>query len=177
LYRKILAALTIILGASASMLYLYYAPSHVSLSVMDPPPTQYDNSISAIYINLTEIDIHAANAGNNSGWHTISTATSLNLLSIIGTSRLLGTTVLPPGRYSEIRFFTSQAIITISGTNATYTIPSGNQNGIKVQITGGGFHVYGGQTVAVQLDLSFNNNEIINNPNKTLNPVASATVV
>jgi Domain of unknown function (DUF4382) len=177
LYRKILAALTIILGASASMLYLYYASSHVSLSVMDPPPTQYDNSISAIYINLTEIDIHAANAGNNSGWHTISTATSLNLLSIIGTSRLLGTTVLPPGRYSEIRFFTSQAIITISGTNTTYTIPSGNQNGIKVQITGGGFHVYGGQTVAVQLDLSFNNNEIINNPNKTLNPVASATVV
>jgi Domain of unknown function (DUF4382) len=177
LYRKILAALTIILGASASMLYLYYAPAHVSLSVMDPPPTQYDSSISAIYVNLTEVDIHAANADNNSGWHTISTGVSLNLLSVIGSSRLLGTTQLPPGKYSEIRFFTSQAIVTIGGTNASYTVPSGNQTGIKVQITGGGFHVYGGETIAVRLDLSFNNNEIMNNPNKILNPVASATVV
>jgi Domain of unknown function (DUF4382) len=159
------------------MLYLYYAPSHIRLSIMDPPPSQYNSRISAIYINLTELDIHAANADNNSGWHTISTNISLNLLSIIGTSKLLGTTQLPPGRYSEIRFFTSQAVITISGTNSTYTIPSGNQTGFKVSISGGSFHVYGGQTIAVQLDLSFSNNEIMNNPNKTLTPVVGAAVV
>ena len=177
MYRKILAALTIILGASTSMLYLYYAPSHVTLTIMDPPPSQYDSSITAIYVNLTEIDLHAANAGNNSGWQPISRSVSLNLLSIIGTSKLLGTTQLPPGRYSEIRFFASQAVITISGTNTIYSIPGGNQTGIKIEITGGGFHVYGGQTIAVQLDLSFSNNEIMNNPSRTLNPVASATVV
>jgi Domain of unknown function (DUF4382) len=159
------------------MLYLYYAPSHLSVSVMDPPPAQYDHSITAIYVNLTEIDIHTANADNNSGWHTIATSIALNLMSIIGTPRPLGTSQLPPGRYSEIRFFTSQAVITINGTNATYTIPSGNQTGIKVQISGGGFHVYGGQTIAVQLDLSFSNSEIVNNPNRTLNPIATATVV
>jgi hypothetical protein len=177
LARKILAALTIILGASTSILYLYYAPSHLELSITDPPPAAYDNRITAIYVNLTEIDIHAANAGNNSGWHTVSTSTSLNLLSIIGTSKLLGTAQLSPGTYTEIRFFASQAVITISGTNKTYTIPSEGQTGIKVQITGGGFHVYGGQTMAVLLDLSFNNNEIMNNPNLMLHPVATATMV
>ena len=175
--RKILAFLTILLGASTSLIYLYYVPSHLRLSITDPPPSQYDNSITAIYVNLTEIDIHAAGAGNSSGWHTVTTSISLNLLSVLGTSKLLGTTQLPPGTYSEIRFITSQVIITINGTNTLYTIPSGNQTGIKVQITGGGFHVYGGQTIAVQLDLSFNNNEIMNNPNHTLNPVATATLV
>ena len=174
--RKILAALTIILGASTSLLYLYYAPSHLSLSITDLPPTPYDNSITAIYLNLTEIDIHAAGAGNNSGWHTMSTSSSLNLLSVLGTTKLLGTTQLPPGRYSEIRFFASQAVITVNGSNTIYRIPGGNQTGVKAQINGGGFHVYGGQTIAVELDLSFNNNEIMNN-SRILNPVAKATVV
>ncbi len=102
---------------------------------------------------------------------------SLNLMSLLSTSRLVGTTQLPPGRYSELRFFASQAVITIKGVNTTFTIPSGNQTGIKVPVTGGGFHIYGGETMTVQLDLSFNNNEILNNPTMTLTPVATAKVL
>lgn len=175
--RKILAILTIILGASASVAYLYYVPSHLTLTISDPPPTSYNSSITAIYVNLTSIDIHAAGAGNSSGWHTLSSGVALNLMSVLTTSKLLGTTQLPPGNYDKIRFFAGQAAITINGTNTTYTIPSGNQTGVKVQITGGGFHVYGGQTITLKLNLSFNNNEIVNNPSLTLNPVATATVL
>jgi len=174
--HKALAILTIILGASLSTAYLYYAPSHLALTLSDPPPTPYSNNITAIYVTLTTIEIHAANAGN-SGWQTLATDVTVNLMTTLSTPKLLGTTQLPPGRYTELRFFASQAIITISGSNSTYTIPSGNQTGIKVPVTGGGFHIYGGQTMTVQLDLSFNNNEIMNNPTMTLTPVATAKLV
>jgi len=175
--HKALAIMTIILGASISVLYLYYMPSNLSLSITDPPPTPYSSNITAIYVNITKIEIHAAGADNNSGWHMIGKDISLNLMSLLSTSKLFGTTQLPPGRYSEIRFFTSQAVITIKGVNTTYTAPSGNQTGIKVPVTGGGFHIYGGETMTVQLDLSFNNSDILNNPTMTLTPVATAKIV
>ena len=174
--RKILAILTIILGASSSIAYLYYTPSRLALSITDPPPVSYSNNITAIYVTLTTIEIHAANTDNNSGWHTLATDVTLNLMTLLSASKLLGTAQLPPGRYSAIRFFANQAIITINGTNTTYTIPSGNQTGVKVPVTGGGFHIYGGQTMTVQLDLSFNN-EIMNNPTMTLTPIATAKIV
>lgn len=175
--RKVLAIATIILGASISVLYLYYMPSHLTLSIADPPPNAYSSSITAIYVNITEIDIHSAGADNNSGWHTIANSVSLNLMTVISASKLLGTTNLPAGKYSELRFFTSQAVITLNGANSTYTIPSGSQTGIKVPIPNGAFQIYGGQTLTVQLDLSFNNNEILNSPTKTLAHVATATVM
>lgn len=175
--RKVLAIATIILGASISVLYLYYVPSQLTLSIADPPPNGYSSSITGIYVNISEIDIHSAGAGNNSGWHTIATGISLNLMSVISVSKLLGTTSLPAGKYSDLRFFASQAVITVNGANSTYTIPSGSQAGIKVQIPNGGFHIYGGQTLTVHLDLSFKSNEILNNPTKTLAPVATATVM
>jgi hypothetical protein len=152
-------------------------PSQLALSVADPPPTAYSSNITGIYINLTEIDIHAAGADNSSGWHTIATGITLNLMTILSTSKLLGTTQLPPGRYSELRFFASQVVITINGANKTYTIPGGNQTGIKAPITNGGFHIYGGETMTMQLDLYLNNNDIMNNATMTLTPVATAKIV
>jgi hypothetical protein len=175
--RKVLAIITIILGASVSVLYLYYAPSHLALSIADPPPTTYSSNVTAIYVNLTEIDIHSAGAADESGWHTLTTGVTLNLMSVLSTSKLLGTTTLSPGKYDELRFLASQAVITINGTNETYTIPSGDETGIKAPITNGGFHIYGGESLTVQLDLSFNNNEIMKNPNMKLTPVATAQVV
>ncbi len=157
--------------------YLFYAPATLKLSVMDPPPEPYAQSIQAIYITFTKVEIHVANAGNTSGWHTINEGSTVNLLSVLNVSKLLGSSNLPSGKYTEIRFFASEAIVKINGSNVTYTIPSGTQTGIKVQIANGGFRVYGGQTVNLQLDIAFKNSEILNNPTKTLVPVASARVV
>ncbi len=174
--RKILAILTIILGASTSTVYLYYAPSHLALALSDPPLTSYNSNITAIYVTLVTIEIHAANAGNDSGWQTMASGVTLNLMTVLSTSRLIGRTQISPGRYTELRFFAPQAIITINGVNKTYTIPSGNQTGVKVPVTGGGFHIYGGETMTIQLDLSFNNSEIVYNPTMKLTPVATAKV-
>ncbi len=167
----------VFLGISAAAYYLYYGPAHVSLSITDPPPEAYDSSIQAIYVSFTKVEIHTANAGNESGWYTLLSGGTINLLTVLNGSRNLGFAQLPPGKYTEIRLFTSEAIITINGTDVTYTIPNGTQAGFKIVIIGGGLQIFGGQTLTVLLDLSFRNSEIMNNPTKKLTPVATAKVV
>ncbi len=174
--RKILAAVLVVVVISAVVGYIFYVPGRVTLSVKDPPPEVYDNSIQAIYVTFARIEVHAANAGNESGWHTIVSGGTIDLLETLSVSKVLGNSLVPPGKYTEVRFFAGEAVVKLSGANVTYIIPSGAQTGIKVKIEPGGLQIYGGQSVNVQLDIAFRNNEILNNPNKTLVPVVSAAV-
>jgi Domain of unknown function (DUF4382) len=169
-----LAIVLIIVVVAAVGGYLLYAPATVNLSVKDAPPEPYDPSISAIYVTFVSVELHVANAGNSSGWHTIVQNSTVNLIQVLNVSKVIGSAHVPQGKYTELRFNASQAIVTINGVNVTYNIPSGS---FKVPITGGGFQIVGGQTVNVQLDLAFRNSEILNNPTKTLTPVATAKVV
>src|SRR5437773_10210518 len=94
--HKALAILTIILGASLSIAYLYYAPSHLALTLADPPPTPYSNNITASYVTLITIEIHAANAGNNSACQTLATDVTVHLITTLSTAKRLSTTQIPP---------------------------------------------------------------------------------
>src|SRR5207245_2523042 len=113
-----------------------------------------------------------ANARNDSGWHTVATDATVNLFTVLNVSKVLNKASLPAGKYTELRFNVSQVIVTISGVNVTFTIPSGS---LKGPITGAGAQAYGALTVNVELDLSFKTSEILN-PTLTLNPVATAKV-
>ncbi len=104
------------------------------------------------------------------------TGGTVDLMRLLNVSQVLGTTSIPAGKYTEIRFSISQTIITVNGVNVDYTVPSANQTGFKVPITAGGLQVIGGLSANVQLDLAFKNSDIINNPQHVLSPVATATV-
>ncbi len=173
---KLVAVILAVLAISAAGGYLLYAPAPVTLRLTDPPPQSYDSSITSITVTFTKIEIHSAGAGNDSGWHTIMTSGTVDLLTVLNVSKVLGTASIQAGKYTEIRFFISQTIITISGVSVPYSVPSANQTGFKVPITGGGLQVTGGLSASVQLDLAFRNSEIMNNVNLTLTPVATATV-
>src|SRR3989441_1576863 len=171
--KKIALALVIVLVVVGGVLgFLFYAPSNVQVSIRDPPQQPYDPSITAIFVTFTSIDIHAANAGSDSGWHTITTGATVNLFTVVNVSKVLGKASLPAGKYTELRFNVSKVVVTISGVNVTYTIPSGS---LKIPITGTGAQAYGSLTVNVELDLSFKTSEILS-PTLTLNPVATARV-
>jgi hypothetical protein len=170
--RLAIAILLVVIITGAAVGLLFYAPSNLQLSIKDPPQSAYDSSIRAIYVTFTSIDVHAANAGNDSGWHTITTGATVNLLTVLNVSSVIGKSPLPAGKYTELRFNVSKVVITINGVNVTYTIPSGS---LKVPILNGGFQAYGALTVNVELDLSFNNNEILS-MNGNLTPVATARV-
>ncbi len=173
---KILAVILVVLAISGVGAYLLYGAARVTMSIMDPPPQQYDSSITAITVTFSKIEIHSAGAGNDSGWHTIMTSGTVNLLTVLNVSKVLGSASIPAGKYTEIRFFISQTIITISGVDVPYSVPSANQTGFKVPITGGGLQVMGGLSGSVTLDLAFRNSEIMNNAQLMLTPVATATV-
>ncbi len=173
--KTIVAVALIIIAVGAVGGFLFYGPSTVAVSLKDPPPEPYSSSISAIIVSFDKIELHSSGAGNTSGWHTIVTSASVNLLVVLNVSKVLGNAQIPAGKYSEIRLFASSASITIAGTTVTYTIPSGATTGIKVIISGG-FQVMGGQTTTVLLDFAFRNSEVFANPTLTLNPVVSATV-
>jgi len=171
---KIVLALVLVLVVVGGVVgFLYYAPSNVQLSIRDPPQLPYDSSITAISVTFTSIEIHTANAGNASGWHTITAGATVNLFTVLNVSKVLGSASLPAGKYTELRFNVSQVIVTKSGFMVTFTIPSGS---LKIPITGAGAQAYGALTVNVELDLSFRNSEILNNTTLTLSPVATAKV-
>jgi len=171
--KKIVLALVLVLVVVGGVVgFLFYAASNVQISIRDPPQQPYDLKIQAIYVTFTSMDIHAANARNDSGWHTVATDATVNLFTVLNVSKVLNKASLPAGKYTELRFNVSQVIVTISGVNVTFTIPSGS---LKVPITGAGAQAYGALTVNVELDLSFKTSEILN-PTLTLNPVATAKV-
>src|SRR5438128_1248124 len=171
--KKIVLALVqelVVVGGAVG--FLFYAPSNGKISIRDPPHQPYDSSITAIFVKFTSTNITAANAGSDSGWHTITTGATVNLFTVLNVSKVLGKASLPAGKYTELRFNVSKVVVTISGVNVTYTIPSGS---LKIPITGTGAQAYGSLTVNVELDLSFKTSEILN-PTLTLNPVATAKV-
>jgi hypothetical protein len=172
--KKIVLAIVLVLVVVGGVVgFLFYAPSNVQISIRDPPQQPYDPSIQAIYVTFTSIDIHTANAASDSGWHTITTGATVNLFTVLNASKVLDKASLPAGKYTELRFNVSKVVVTKSGVNVTYTIPSGS---LKIPITGAGAQAYGALTVNVELDLSFKSSEILSNPTLTLNPVATAKV-
>jgi len=168
-----LALVTVLIVLGGVVGFLFYGPSNAQISIRDPPQQSYSPSITAIYVTFTSIDVHTANAGNSSGWHTLTTDATVNLFTVLNVSKILAKTSLPAGKYTELRLNVSQVVVTISRINVTYTIPGGS---LKIPITGAGFQAYGALTVNLTLDLSFKNNEILNNPTLKLNPVATAEV-
>src|SRR5438128_10960608 len=81
--RKMVLALVLVLVVVGGVVgVLFYAPSTVQISIRDPRQQPYDSSITAIFVTFTSIDIHAANAGSDSGLHTITTGETVNLITV-----------------------------------------------------------------------------------------------
>ncbi len=148
----------IIVGAVAGyFFYMNYVQGTVTLKIVDPPPIEsgYGSSVQHVYITFTRIEIHSANARNDSGWHTIFTSQTIDLVAAVNVSQTVGNAKLPTGKYDQLRFFATNANVTTLGVSMTINIPSGSQTGIKVVINGGGFQMTPTSSVSVQLTLQF----------------------
>ncbi len=158
----------------------------IRLLITDPPINQassqtYDPSIQGIFVTFTRIEIHAADAGSDSGWHSLTVGSkTIDLLQVLSVSDLLGSASLPTGKYDVIRMFADTARVVIDGRNFVYNIPGAAHTGLKVPIVPGGFMLTAGGTVSVLLSLSFNSHEILaqqHNKNvRNLVPVVTAEV-
>jgi hypothetical protein len=181
---KIAAILIILIigGTTGYFFYRNYAQGTVILSITDPANNQnvnnphYNSTILHIYVTFLGIDIHQAGFGstNETGWNTIvGPPTTVDMISVLTTSRTLATTNLATGSYDQLRFPISTAVVTFSTIgNVTYTVPSST---LKATITGGGFQSSPGAKVQLLLTISFDDAEIMA-MNGHLTPHATATV-
>jgi Domain of unknown function (DUF4382) len=176
--------LILIIGAvSGYFFFTRYVQGTVVLSITDPPKVQpgsgqqYDPSILHIYLTFARMEVHQGGFGNssNNGWYAIvGSQKTVDMISILSTSRTLGSARLATGSYDQLRFPVSIAVVTFSNLgNVTYSIPN---DALKVSITGGGFQSSPGTTVNLRLTLSFNSNEILA-MNGHLTPHATAQIM
>lgn len=173
----------LIIGSIAGYLfYTRYVQGSVTLSVTDPPQAssgnshQYDPSILHIYLTFSTVQIHRGGLGNpgNNTWTTIvGPPKTVDMVSVLTSTKVLGTARLPTGAYDQLRFSAATATVTFTNIgNVTYTIPS---DSLTISITGGGFESSPGSNVNLLLTISFDNNEILA-MNGKLTPHASAQV-
>ena len=179
----VILVILIIGVVSGYFFYTRYVQGTVVLSITDPPQVQpangqqYDPSILHIYLTFATMEIHQGGYGNSStsGWYAIvRSQKTVDMISILTTTKTLGSARLSIGTYDQLRFPVSAAVVTFSNLgNVTYSIPS---DSLKVSITGGGFQSSPGTTVNLRLTISFNSNEILA-MNGHLTPHATPQIV
>lgn len=137
---------------SAVSINLTRGSGRLVVLVTDPPEWQ---GATNVYINYSEIMIHRADAGDESGWETVAAGGTINLTSVLNVTEAVGETSLRAGLYNLIRFNVTGALVTIENEttteNYTATVASGMLN---VPITKGGVRVEAGDTTYVLIDIN-----------------------
>lgn len=107
---------------------------------------------SHVYVTFSMVQVHRADAGNDSGWENVTTTKTVDLLSTVTVSALLGTAQVPSGMYTQLRLNVTKAwgVFKSNGTTVSFIVPSGMLK------TSDPFNVTTGQSTSltVEIDLS-----------------------
>jgi len=144
----IVAAVIFVAGAGV-FIYTTFGSGTLVLKMKDRP-TEW-GSVEAVYITFSDIMIHRADAGNESGWFTTGVSgANLGLLGMVNVSKVIGQTSSQAGLYNVVRFEVTKAIVTFDGVNYTCIVESGKLN---VPIAMGGVRISAGQTSSIEIDI------------------------
>ncbi len=82
---------------------------------------------SHVNVTFSEVKIHAASAGNESGWHTLKLRNqTIDLASLVNVSGLLASGNVSVGKYTQIRLVVMSVTgVMTNGTHVNFTVPSG----------------------------------------------------
>ena len=134
----------------------------VSIYVKDLP-----DEWSHVNVTFSEVNIHAASAGNQSGWHTLKLQKqTIDLASLVNVSELLASGDVAVGKYTQIRL----VVISVTGemtngTHVSFTVPSGELK------TTHPFNVTADQTQSFVLDIDLSHSIVHNSSGWTFTPV------
>lgn len=105
-----------------------------TLSILLTDPSYMPEGVSAVYVSYFDLQVHIADAGNQSGWTTIQTAGTVNLTGTINYTQTLSSIQIQQGVYNALRFNVSGAQVTFNGVNYTAFVPTAR---LLVPIIGG----------------------------------------
>lgn len=131
----------VVVGVVAAV-FLMAPTGSLVIGVKDAPST---GAVSSIYLTITDITLQGS--GNSSTTYKVN-ATTFDLFKLTNVTKMLGKNSVPVGNYTMVRFSVTSAVATISGSNVTLTVPSGE---IKVPFH---FTVASGKTTTVVLDIT-----------------------
>ncbi len=130
-----------VVGAAAASIFAAPGGSLV-VGVKDAPS---GGSVSHLYLTITDLMLQGS--GNASTSYKVN-ATTFDLFRLTNVVKFLGTETVPAGNYTMVRFAVTKAVATVSGTNVTLSVPSGE---LKVPFH---FTVVSGKTTTVVLDIT-----------------------
>lgn len=123
-----------------------------TLSVMLTDPPTVPTGVTALYINYNNVQVHVSNAGNQSGWTTLTGSGQLNLMSMVDVSQTIATANINTGTFNAIRFNITSATVTYNGQN--YTADLVYQEHVLTIPISGGIQVSEAKTSAALIDLT-----------------------
>lgn len=92
----------------------------VEVRAMDAPPT----GVSSIMVTTSNIQIHRADAPDDSWITVVSQEKTFDLVAIQDAEVFLGSENVSSGNYTQIRLDVTKVIVTMNGANITAKLPS-----------------------------------------------------
>ena len=134
----------------------------VSIYVKDLP-----DDWTHVNVTFSEVRIHAASAGNESGWHSLPLKKqTVDLASFANMSELLASGNVRAGKYTQIRIVVESVTGTMAnGTIVNFTVPSGELK------TTHPFNVTAGHTETLTLDFNLSHSIVQNSSGWIFKPV------
>lgn len=118
---------------SGSALGLLGTRSSGLLSVMLTDPPSVPDGVTAVYINYSDIAVHAEGFGDG-GWVAVAGAGTVDTMKLVNLSQTISTGVIPSLTYDVIRLNITSASVGFMGKNYTAKVNSGT---VTVPFAGG----------------------------------------
>ena len=119
--------------------------------MMTDPPT-IPEGVTNIYITYSDLAIHIADAGNDSGWYVLKSSGQIDLMGIINVTQTIATVSITSGLFNGLAFNVTSAVVTYQKTN--YTADLVSQRHALIAWIVGGITISNGQTSAAVIDLT-----------------------
>lgn len=102
----------------------FASASNLTLSLTDPPTVPAGTN--SLVISYSSLAVHStAQANSSAGWTTLNGSGTVDLMSLVNVSQVIGTGKLPSNlSINMVRFQVDSATITVNGTPYTVTLPS-----------------------------------------------------
>jgi len=96
------------------------APSQGVLTIMLTDPPKLPPDVTAVYITYDGFSLHIAGAGGESGWVPVPNVKgTIELTGLVNVSQTIASVPIEKGKYNQIRFNVTRALVTYNGKNYT----------------------------------------------------------
>lgn len=123
-----------------------------TLSVFLTDPPTVPNGTSAVYITYNDLAVHVSGAGNESGWYSLGSGGTIDLMKVINVSQTIAASGLPSGLFNAIGFNITSAVVTFDSKNySAYLVYREHTFFVPIE---GEISITDGQTTIAVIDLT-----------------------